>query len=217
MPMIILDPAPSGAMAKDRQRTRDAKGWACPVRTPCGPGQSPMGPEPTTPRYPRALVVTVATVQGHDFITCPQGAPRSEESPMEPTANRGLARARHVLVEELEKVVLRIARRQCKQEDLAPPTWLDAEIETLGGVQAIELANASHADFTRLTRRRQPLEAALERVQAGTWGGCKDCGEWIAPARLAALPHARNMPGMPSSARASRRPRDARPCLTLRV
>src|SRR2546426_12508237 len=30
--------------------------------------QSPMGPEPTTPRYPRALVVTVATVQGHDFI-----------------------------------------------------------------------------------------------------------------------------------------------------
>src|SRR3989442_1087236 len=106
-----------------------------------------MGPEPTTPRYPRALVVTVATVQGHDFITCPQGAPRSEEVPMEPTANRGLARARHVLVEELEKVVLRIARRQRKQEDLAPPMWLDAEIETLGGVQAIELADASHADL----------------------------------------------------------------------
>lgn len=34
------------------------------------------------------------------------------------------------------------------------------------------------------------LTAALDRIDAGTYGRCERCGERIAPARLEALPHA---------------------------
>ena len=33
------------------------------------------------------------------------------------------------------------------------------------------------------------IQAALERLQAGTYGECSGCGEDIAPKRLAVLPH----------------------------
>jgi DnaK suppressor protein len=35
------------------------------------------------------------------------------------------------------------------------------------------------------------IEAALEKLEAGTYGQCEDCGELIAPARLEAMPSAR--------------------------
>lgn len=36
------------------------------------------------------------------------------------------------------------------------------------------------------------IEAALERVDAGTYGRCEGCEEWILKERLKAVPHARN-------------------------
>jgi len=35
------------------------------------------------------------------------------------------------------------------------------------------------------------IEAALEKLEAWTYGQCEDCGELIAPARLEAMPSAR--------------------------
>jgi RNA polymerase-binding transcription factor DksA len=35
------------------------------------------------------------------------------------------------------------------------------------------------------------IEAALEKLEAGTYGQCEDCGQAIAPARLEAMPSAR--------------------------
>jgi RNA polymerase-binding transcription factor DksA len=35
------------------------------------------------------------------------------------------------------------------------------------------------------------VDAALARIEAGTYGRCESCGNDIAPARLEALPHAR--------------------------
>ena len=35
------------------------------------------------------------------------------------------------------------------------------------------------------------IEAALERIQAGTYGHCTDCGVSIPPARLSAYPTAK--------------------------
>src|SRR5580765_8425515 len=37
----------------------------------------------------------------------------------------------------------------------------------------------------------QAIEEALERIQKGTYGVCRDCGEPIAPARLRAIPWTR--------------------------
>lgn len=37
----------------------------------------------------------------------------------------------------------------------------------------------------------QAIEEALQRMQAGTYGVCRDCGELIAPARLSAIPWTR--------------------------
>ena len=37
----------------------------------------------------------------------------------------------------------------------------------------------------------QAIEEALQRMQAGTYGVCRDCGESIAPARLSAIPWTR--------------------------
>ena len=36
----------------------------------------------------------------------------------------------------------------------------------------------------------QDIQAALERLKAGTYGDCKDCGETIAPERLRVQPQA---------------------------
>src|SRR6187431_3440435 len=37
----------------------------------------------------------------------------------------------------------------------------------------------------------QAIEEALNRIESGTYGVCKDCGEMIAPARLTAIPWTR--------------------------
>ena len=38
----------------------------------------------------------------------------------------------------------------------------------------------------------QAIEEALNRIEGGTYGVCKDCGEMIAPARLDAIPWTRS-------------------------
>lgn len=50
--------------------------------------------------------------------------------------------------------------------------------EVLEGLEDAALAELRH------------IRAALERVEAGTYGTCISCGQDIAPRRLEALPHA---------------------------
>jgi DnaK suppressor protein len=42
-----------------------------------------------------------------------------------------------------------------------------------------------------LTETLTEIEAALAKLEAGTYGQCEDCGQAIAPARLEAMPSAR--------------------------
>jgi RNA polymerase-binding transcription factor DksA len=42
-----------------------------------------------------------------------------------------------------------------------------------------------------LSENLAEIEAALEKLEAGTYGQCEDCGQAIAPARLEAMPSAR--------------------------
>lgn len=40
----------------------------------------------------------------------------------------------------------------------------------------------------RKARELENLEAALTRIESGEYGRCMDCGQWIRPARLEAMP-----------------------------
>ncbi len=84
--------------------------------------------------------------------------------------------------------ILETARRADAELDALRSAERDPEFE--------EGAQTDHEAFTlsRLgeTQRReiQQIDAALQRIDAGEYGICRDCGQEIDPRRLAALPYA---------------------------
>jgi DnaK suppressor protein len=70
-------------------------------------------------------------------------------------------------------------------------------LSSQGRVSEEDQASITHEEFISLTRNRiehdklKQLNAALERLSQGCYGLCLECGESIAPKRLAALPWAR--------------------------
>lgn len=85
-------------------------------------------------------------------------------------------------------VILETARRADAELDALRSAERDPEFE--------EGAQTEHEAFTlsRLgeTQRReiQQIDAAIQRIDAGEYGICRDCGQDIDPRRLAALPYA---------------------------
>lgn len=63
----------------------------------------------------------------------------------------------------------------------------DRKDESLADV----LVNLNLADVTRDVDEIRDIEAALKRIEAGTYGVCVDCGTSIAPERLQVYPIAR--------------------------
>jgi len=90
-----------------------------------------------------------------------------------------LRRRRAEILERLERV--RTDRRRAK----AP---LDPDFEE----QAVELENDEVLDVLDDVERREleAIEAALRRIDAGSFGICDDCGEAIEPRRLEVHPEA---------------------------
>jgi DnaK suppressor protein len=86
------------------------------------------------------------------------------------------------------RVILETTRRAAAELDALRSAERDPEFE--------EGAQTEHEAFTlaRLgeTQRRELMliDAALERLDAGEYGLCTDCGQEIDPRRLAALPYA---------------------------
>lgn len=84
----------------------------------------------------------------------------------------------------------RLAQVERLRNEAADDAWNQPKPdETDQGSEAVErerlrsLAERSHDDL-------QAIEAALKRMDDGTYGVCVDCGEPIAPARLNARPEA---------------------------
>lgn len=84
----------------------------------------------------------------------------------------------------------RLAQVERLRTEAADDAWNQPKPdETDQGSEAVErerlrsLAERSHDDL-------QAIEAALKRMDEGTYGICVDCGEPIAPARLNARPEA---------------------------
>jgi len=53
------------------------------------------------------------------------------------------------------------------------------------------LAESGNADLQRAANELQDIDAALQRINAGTYGRCRDCGIEIPSSRLAAYPTAK--------------------------
>ena len=77
-------------------------------------------------------------------------------------------------------------------EELLGPTgehW--AYADEVDAIQANERREIGFAARELLAERVNALSAALDRLNAGEYGVCTECGEEIAPARLHALPEVR--------------------------
>jgi DnaK suppressor protein len=70
---------------------------------------------------------------------------------------------------------LRSAERDAEVEDASQGEQLQYDLSQLGEVERREVAQ---------------IDAALQRLEAGRYGTCRDCGEEIDPGRLEALPFA---------------------------
>jgi DnaK suppressor protein len=70
---------------------------------------------------------------------------------------------------------LRSAERDAEVEDASQGEQLQYDLSQLGEVEQREVAQ---------------IDAALQRLEAGKYGTCRDCGEEIDPGRLEALPFA---------------------------
>lgn len=96
----------------------------------------------------------------------------------------------HIIEEPKEKLIRRrdelTARLERLEMDLDAPGSADADdraIEKEGDEVMESLGLAGQTEL-------KSIAAALERIENGTYGICARCGEPIAPARLAAVPHA---------------------------
>lgn len=70
---------------------------------------------------------------------------------------------------------LRSAERDAEVEDASQGEQLQYDLSQLGEVEQREVAQ---------------IDAALQRLEAGSYGTCRDCGQEIDPGRLEALPFA---------------------------
>jgi RNA polymerase-binding transcription factor DksA len=105
-------------------------------------------------------------------------------TPQQASEMRSLIEQRHaVLLAELRADVARV--REDRYEDLAGPApdSGDASVATL-------IADLDHADVGRDLGELRGLEAARNRLEAGSYGVCIDCGRDIEFARLRANPGA---------------------------
>lgn len=62
----------------------------------------------------------------------------------------------------------------------------------LSRMDALQDQSISQAANRRIAKELQQIEAALERIQDGTYGTCQSCGQPISLLRLQAIPAAPN-------------------------
>ncbi len=95
-----------------------------------------------------------------------------------------LQQRRRVILEASRRAVaeidqLRLAERDPEVEEESQSEQQQFDLTRLGEVEQQEIAQ---------------IDAALQRLDAGRYGYCRDCGEVIEPGRLQALPYALDCP-----------------------
>ena len=103
--------------------------------------------------------------------------------------------------EELEQVKKRLLERKKELlNEIADILEKEAKEEYQELIDAIreegDIASAELQESTILAlaemraKEVEQIDAAIERIENGQYGVCIDCGDWITPARLEALPYA---------------------------
>lgn len=95
-----------------------------------------------------------------------------------------LDRTRQRLNEEAARL-----RAEIDAEELEPPEPMTYGSQAAAASQVFD-QNRTRALRERATRDLAQVEAALARIDSGTYGRCHACGRPIDPARLEALPWA---------------------------
>jgi DnaK suppressor protein len=95
-----------------------------------------------------------------------------------------LATIRERLLEEAARL-----RAEIEDEEIEAPEPMTYGSQAAAATQVFD-QNRTRALRERATRDLQQVEAALARLDAGTYGLCQACGKPINPARLQALPWA---------------------------
>ena len=103
--------------------------------------------------------------------------------------------------EELEQVKKRLLERKKELlNEIADILEKEAKEEYQELIEVIreegDIASAELQESTILAlaemraKEVEQIDAAIERIENGEYGICIDCGDWITPARLEALPYA---------------------------
>lgn len=88
----------------------------------------------------------------------------------------------------LHALAQRLGQELDQASDAARTVDLDDPIGRLSRMDAIQQQQMAAAGQRATSLRLRQVEAALARVQSGTWGLCVACGEEIDARRLAARP-----------------------------
>ncbi len=89
--------------------------------------------------------------------------------------------ARDALTERRSDLTRHLADIEDRLDDPAPKDWEDAATEAEDDQMLESLGAAERAEIAR-------IDAALARIDEGTYGECVKCGESIAEKRLEILP-----------------------------
>jgi RNA polymerase-binding protein DksA len=89
---------------------------------------------------------------------------------------------REALQKKLDQLLNRVGKIE---RDLRQPAEPDSEERAIGRENDEVLEHLDNSGRAEL----RMLQAALARIDAGTYGVCVQCGEKISPQRLAALPY----------------------------
>lgn len=93
-----------------------------------------------------------------------------------------VAKRKTQLKKRLAELDDRLTRIEDELDDAPNPDWEDSAVESEGD-EVLERLGTSGQDEQRA------IEAALKRIEAGTYGICVKCEKEISEERLDALPH----------------------------
>ena len=85
-----------------------------------------------------------------------------------------------------------LAEDELSEADRAPVTLDQESVGRLSRIDAMQMQAMAMAQLRRRQAERAAIDAALDRIDAGEYGYCLQCGDEIAPARLDHNPAAPN-------------------------
>src|SRR5690606_21358999 len=124
----------------------------------------------------------------NDTVATPSEATFGVRAGEDPWTADELAEVRTELTEDLERLRRQVAAVSDDLDEMrktGEPSGDAADVGTSNFERDQELALAAHAhEAVRQT------QLALDRIEAGTWGVCENCGEPIGKGRLQVYPRA---------------------------